>query len=214
MPRGSCILARVGQGLSTPQSELASLDLNNHRGWFCEQGHRGFKGEKGEPGLPGLDGLDAPCPLVWHHPPFPAWPVWASPRVRLVPVRLSRCASPAALHTPACHSSLSRHQGSPCLSWSSGGSRHVPLLHAQSARMLSWLPPAAASKAHHLNVSGPPHPMPTLAASDPPFRTASRQTCHQKESQGSGFSGQVTRIVTSLPSHTAVSWKSVGKTFQ
>lgn len=127
---------------------------------------------------------------------------------------LCPCASPAALHTPACHSSLSRHQGSPCLSWSSGGSRHVPLLHAESARMLSWLPPAAASKAHHLNVSGPPHPMPTLAASDPPFRTASRQTCHQKESQGSGFSGQVIRIVTSLPSHTAVSWKSVGKTFQ
>lgn len=68
-------------GLATPPSELASLDLNNHRGWFCEQGHRGFKGEKGEPGLPGLDGLDAPCPLVWHHPSLPAWPLWASPRV-------------------------------------------------------------------------------------------------------------------------------------
>ena len=105
-------------------------------------------------------------------------------------------------------------KGHPALAGPQGGSRHVPLLHAESAGMLSGLPPAAASKAHHLDVSGPPHPMPTLAASDPPFRTASRQTCHQKERQGSGFSGQVIRIVTSLPSHTAVSWKSVGKTFQ
>lgn len=71
-----------------PQLEMADSDLHNHRGWFYEQGHRGFKGEKGEPGLPGLDGLDAPCPLVWHFPPLPAWPVWATPRVQRVPVCL------------------------------------------------------------------------------------------------------------------------------
>lgn len=75
------ILARVGLGVSSPQLEMADFDLSNHRGWFYEQGHRGFKGEKGEPGLPGLDGLDAPCPLVWHFPPLPAWTVWATPRV-------------------------------------------------------------------------------------------------------------------------------------
>lgn len=77
-------------------------DLNNHRGWFCEQGHRGFKGEKGEPGLPGLDGLDAPCPLVWCHP-LPAWPVWTSPCVRFMPACLSS-------HPP--HPSCSIHPGS------------------------------------------------------------------------------------------------------
>lgn len=87
----------MGLGLSVPQLEMADFDLSNHHGWFYEQGHRGFKGEKGEPGLPGLDGLDAPCPLVWHFPPLPAWPKWATPRVWCVPV----CLLILLLHSPS-----------------------------------------------------------------------------------------------------------------
>ena len=136
MPQRSCILAGLGLGRCAPQLELASLDLNNHRGWFCEQGHRGFKGEKGEPGLPGLDGLDAPCPLVWHHPSLPAWPVWASPRVWSMPER-----SPATLHLLLLRQSSLHFLPLPSvdaqghLPWLVlRGSHHTYLSHAKLAR--------------------------------------------------------------------------------
>lgn len=122
MPPRSCILAGLGLGRSAPPSELASLNLNNHRGWFCEQGHRGFKGEKGEPGLPGLDGLDAPCPLVWHRPSLPAWPVWASPRVWFLPeCSPNTLASSCSTH-PVSTSCLSPPETArvTCLGWSLG----------------------------------------------------------------------------------------------
>lgn len=134
-------------GLSAPPSELARLDLNNHRGWFCEQGHRGFKGEKGEPGLPGLDGLDAPCPLVWPHPPLPAWLTRASPRVWFSSACLSG--------RPPTHTPLAPSLSPPWLV--PRGSRHAPS-SMQFAKMLSWLLPEAASKAPALNVSHPTAP--------------------------------------------------------
>lgn len=177
MPHGSCILARVGLGLSTPQSELASLDLNNRRGWFHEQGHRGFKGEKGEPGLPGLDGLDAPCPLVWHHPSLPAWPVWAPPHVWLC-LR----ASPTTLYLRLLHPSslhflplLRRHQGSPCLAGPQGLPLHPPL--ACKVCRDDFL----ASSCSCLESTPPAHPKPALAAPGPLSTTAFRQMCHQRE---------------------------------
>lgn len=74
-------------------------------------------------------------------------------------------ASPAALHTlapsiqsPLPASSLCRHQRSPCLVWFSRAPFTPSSLHAKFAKMFSWLPPAAASKAHHLNVGHPSTP--------------------------------------------------------
>lgn len=79
---------------------------------------------------------------------------------------LSAC--PAALRTPAPpHPGLSPRPASslvdtkrhPAGAGPQGLLPH-PLLHAKFAEMFSWLPPAAASKAHRLNVSRPPHPTP------------------------------------------------------
>lgn len=142
VPQGPASWLGLDLGLSTPQSELASLDLNNHRGWFCEQGHRGYKGEKGEPGLPGLDGLDAPCPLVWHHPPclhgrlrLPHRPP-PRPRVWFWPACLSsrppHTSCPTHSVSTSCPFSVDA-KGHPALA-SPQGFPACPLEHAELAR--------------------------------------------------------------------------------
>lgn len=113
---------------------------------------------------------------------------------------------PPGLRFPPPHSVDTK--GHPALAGPQG-LLHVPLLHAKMARRLFFSSSCSSFKSPSLNVSWSCPSVPTLAASDPPFRTASRQTCHWKGSQGNGVSALALRTVTYLPSHTAVSWMNI-----